>query len=368
MVHKALLSSVLIVVLFFLNASHSFNVDVVGRTIVVDSKVFQVRAIGYSPTPPGADATITPPYGDYFTQNYSDIYLKDIPVLKSLGANVLRLWGWNNSANHTHFLDAVHAQGLWVIPTFYMGVGTYPNLADPKVAQQVVDDFHTFMYSIDEHPAVLLYELGEDLNADWNYGPERDILYPLLNKLAAIGEGILPINESRPFSTALNDQHAIPDIVQYESVSQNINIWSINVYRGCEFGYLFANFSTASKKPLLISETGIDAYNDAALALDETMQANCLTSLWNQIASNSSVAVGGTFTEFIDEWWKGKLGQNDARHPGCPNYDPAVHSNCGYPNEGFPDLYANQGWFGLLDYQLNPRKAYFAIQSLWKSA
>jgi len=329
---------------------------------LVNGVPFIAKAVGYSPIPIGVDPTLTAPYGDYFTNANNSFYLRDVPIIKALGANVIRLWGWNIAADHSDFLDLAAANKLYVIPTFYMGPGTYPNLADPNVVSKALADFKVFLDAIKNHPAVLFYLIGEDLNADWNYGPERDALYSLLDKLAAYGLSQQPENETRPFSSALNDQHAIPDITQYEATTPNIWLWSINAYRGCTFKGLLSQFTSASKRALFVSEFGIDAYNDQRMVLDEASQATCAVGLWEEIVNGS--AVGGSVTEYQDEWWKGKLGQNDARHPGCPSYNASAHTTCGYPAD-FPDLYANQAWFGIVNEDYGPRVAFQSLQKIW---
>jgi len=349
---------------FFVLSASATKVTVEGRKLLVDGSPFTIKAVGYSPVPIGQDPTTTPPYGDYFTSNNDSFYLRDIPIIKALGANTIRLWGWNISADHTDFLDLAAANKLYVIPTFYMGPGTYPNLADPAVISRVTADFKTFLDAIKNHPAILFYLIGEDLNADWNYGPERDALYSLIDKLAAYGLSTQPANGTRPFSSALNDQHGVPDIVQYEASTPNVWIWSLNVYRGCTFKGLINQFATVSKRVLFVSEFGVDAFNDQRSAVDEASQAKCVLGLWEEI-TNGTAAVGGSVTEYQDEWWKGKLAQNDARHPGCPSYNASAHTTCGYPNADFPDGYANQAWFGIVDEDYGPREAFQALQKLW---
>jgi len=355
---------VALIALFAASVS-SAVVTVDGRRLLVDGKSFFVKSVGYSPVPIGVDASAQPPYGDYFTNSNDSFYVRDIPVLKALGTNALKLWGWNISADHSDFLDLAIANDIWVIPTFWMGPGTYPNLADSRVIAQVTADFQTWLSAINNHPAVLFYNIGSDLNADWNYGAERDAVYSLIDKLAALGKSLQPANASRPFSTALNDQHALEDINKYEASTPNIAIWSVNAYRGCSFKGIFTQFAAASRRPLFISEFGIDAFNDQRMTVDEPLQAACVSSLWGEIV-NGSVSIGGAIVEYQDEWWKGKLAQADARHPGCPNYNASFHSNCGYPSD-FPDSYTNQAWFGIVDEDYAPREVFTAIQKLWKS-
>jgi len=319
--------------------------------------------VGYAPTPIGVDATVTPPYGDYFTSKYAEFWARDLPIIKAVGANAVRLWGWDITADHKAFLDAVQAADLFVIPTFYMAPGTYPNLADPATKSKVYGDFDQFLKAINHHPAVLFYILGSDLNADWNYGFEKDVLFEVLNGLAVRAKTLEATNP-RPVTTGLNDQLSVQTIKAFDTATK-LDFWSVNVYRGCDFGTLFKEFTASSSRPLFISEFGIDAWDDVASAVNEEAQAQCYAKLWSEIQGNNSVAIGGSNTQYVDEWWKSKLAQADARHPSCPNYNATKHANCGYPNDNFPDKYANQAWFGIVDAEFKLRRAYNQLQELW---
>jgi len=233
-------------------------------------------------------------------------------------------------------------------------------LADPAVQAQVLADFTTFMNAIKSHPAVLLYIVGSDLNAQWNYGTNLAALFNVIDTLAAYAHSVNPLNL---VTTALNDEDSLDTISTFDTTS--VDFWSINVYRGCTFGTLFTQYAMKSKKPLFISEYGIDSFNDKSLALDQALQSNCIVTLSKEILINNATTIGGAVVEYVDEYWKGKLGISDARHPGCPSYNPQLHTICGYPNEAFPDGYANQAWFGIVSSTFVPRTVFSALQTLW---
>lgn len=367
---NSLVSVVFISLALLLSCSSAAVVMIKGRQLFVDGKLFIVQSVGYAPTPVGIDPTATPPYGDYFTSNFENIYRRDLPILRSLGANAVRIWGWDINADHTGFLDAALNAGdhpIYVIPGFFVSPSLYPNLADPNVVTKALNDLTTFITNIKNHPAVLFYLIGSDLNADWNYGFEKDALFSFLNTAAALVKSLEPSNP-HPVSTALNDVESIATILKYDSPTPNLDFWSINVYRGCDFGPLFIQFGSVSLRPLFISEFGIDEYDDVSLRSNPHLQAECLTDLWGDIEGNETFTFGGSVVEYVDEYWKGKQGVADARHPNCPNYNPSEHSNCGYPNNNFPDKYANQGWFGLVEAgTFRPKEAYNQLAELWRS-
>jgi hypothetical protein len=65
-------------------------VTVSGRQVLVNGTPFTVRGVGYSPVPVGDDPEFGPLYGDYFTASHSDIYDRDLPLLRNMGANAVR--------------------------------------------------------------------------------------------------------------------------------------------------------------------------------------------------------------------------------------------------------------------------------------
>ena len=52
----------------------------------------------------------------------------------------------------------------------------------------------------------------------------------------------------------------------YEHFAPDVDGWAVQVYRGRDFGLgkddLLAQYEKRSKKPLIVSEYGVDAYND----------------------------------------------------------------------------------------------------------
>jgi hypothetical protein len=325
-----------------------------------------IKAVGYSPVPIGSDPTVQPPYGDYFTANYATIYKRDLAILRNLGINAIRLWGWGNGADHSDFLNTAYNGGvnpIYVIVQFWMGPGTYPDLSDQAVQLMVLNDFTLFVNTINANPAVLFYIVGSDLNAGWNYGGNLTALFLMLDKLA---DHVHTVNPNNLVTTALNDVDSGNTILTFDGLV-SFDYWSINVYRGCTFGTMFNDYASVSKKPLFISEYGIDSFNDHNMALDQALQSNCIVSLSKEILSHNATALGGAVVEYVDEYWKGKNGAVDARHPGCPNYNAQLHSICGYPNDAFPDGYANQAWFGIVNASFAPRTVFTALQALWQS-
>jgi hypothetical protein len=384
-IKNKLLKSVVILFLAFICTHNSAaalaaDVAIVDRQIFLDGKPFIMKGVGYSPVPIGIDPETASPYGDYFTPEYSPIYGRDIPMLRRMGANTIRLWGWNNVADHSDFLDEAYNGGddpIYVVVTFWMGPSLYPDIASVEARAKIKSAFRNMVAVHKNHPAVLMWSIGNELNAPWNYGNHLDDLFSLIEEMALEAhteEG----SAYHPATSPLADIDLIPTIASYDSSLNHLDFWSVQVYRGRSFGSLFSDYRNASPKPLAILEYGIDAYDDENGGEYENIglpyQALYARALWREIFKNSDVCVGGSIMAYSDEWWKGKYGNTDSDHPSCPENDPWLLSTCGYPNSAHPDGYSNEEWWGIMRTLdngadpdiLEPRRIYYTLMSLWK--
>lgn len=355
-------------------ASSVTAVTIQQRQILVNGQPFTIQGVGYAPTPIGADPEFGNPNGDNFSAASSALYQRDLPLLRAMGTNTVRLWGWEIDRDHTAFLDAAYNQGvqpIYVIATYWVNAGL--DLNDPGVRSQQIANFRQMVANHKDHPAILMWMIGNELNAPWMYN-NSDALFSLINEMALAAhqeEGA----SYHPVTTPLADVNLISTISQRNSAMTNLDVWSVQVYRGNTFGALFDDYAAASSKPLLISEYGIDAYDDQNHAEYEQngapRQAEYAADLWGEIEAHASVCSGGSIMAYSDEWWKGKYGQTD--HTGCPDTNAAAHSACGYAASSHPDGYANEEWWGIVrpvkngsnPDRMQPRAAYRTLQTLW---
>ncbi|HNS50121.1 MAG TPA: glycoside hydrolase family 2 TIM barrel-domain containing protein [Anaerolineae bacterium] len=359
------------------------RVTVTGRRLLVNGQPFQVRGVGYAPTPIGDDVRYDWPYGDYFTAEHAAIYSRDLPLLRDMGANTVRLWGWKyDSPEHGPFLDAAHNGGsrpIYVIVSYWLGAGR--DIHSPAGRQAIVDEFTQMVAIHKDHPAVLMWAIGNELNASWMYG-DSDDLFSLIDEMAAAahaeeGESYHPV--TTPLCDGPSPTSLIDTIAARDPQVPNLDVWSVQVYRGPSFGSLFVDYAAVSGKPLAITEYGIDAYDMAHGTEYELIgtpyQATYAEALWKEIAANPEVCAGGAIMAYSDEWWKGA---NGAEPPGggCPEGDAGFHSVCGYTNLAHPDGFSNEEWWGIVRPVKNgdspdimqKRAAYHRLRSLWTSS
>ena len=362
-------------VFWFSGRAHA-TVKVTDSGLQINGAPFIVKGAGYNPVPIGIDPETTPPYGDYFTYNYRNIYERDFPLLRQMGANTIRLPGWNNTADHGNFLDKAYNNGvspLYVIITFPISPALYPDIVSPDERERIKADFRSMVTAYKSHPTVLMWSIGNGLNDPRMYGDALYELFTLINEMADEAHAEEGANY-HPVLVPLADIDLINTVVAYEPTVPDIDLWGSNVYRGASFGALFADFRAVSAKPILITGFGIDAYNGKGGGEYEytgtPYQATYAQSLWKEIETNGDVSVGGVIRSYSDGWWLGKYG---AASTGCPDSDPSIHGICGYPSGYDPDEYANYEWLGVMRAVKNgtnpdimePRAVYATLQHLW---
>jgi len=331
--------------------AYATDVEVIRGHLFVDRAPFIIKGINYNPIPIGVDPETTPPYGNYFTSNYSPIYERDLPLLREMGANTVRVWGYNNGADQTDFLNKTYNNGvkpIYVIMAFPLNPTIYPDISSPNARRKIKADFRAMVADYKNHPALLMWAIGDGLNARNGYGEKLRDLFTLINEMAKEAraeEGV----KFHPVTISLADLDLIDTVSTFEPLMPDVDIWGVSINRGDSFGTLFRDFKKVSAKPLLIMGFGIDAYDERAgdeyENIGEPYQATYAESLWKEIEINSDVCMGGLIRSYSDEWWLGKYGNT---LEGCPDDDPLVHSPCGHPSSSDPDGFVNYEWFGVM--------------------
>ena len=267
------------------------NVAVSGRQIAIGGVPLQVRGVSYAPTPIG-DAGDQWPYGDYFTASRQAIYGRDLPRMRQMGANCLRVYGWDPAANHTGFLNAAYNGGqrpIYVLVNRWIDPST--DWSNANAVNAIAAEWVTLATNIMHHPAVLGYLIGNELN--WSDANRQNpAFWAALNRIAG---AIRQHDTNHLISTTLTDVDLLGSIASFNATMTNFNVWCVQVYRGNSFGTLFRDYAAASGKPLLVTEFGMDAYDrriEAEYVDNAAVQAESVVSLWNELSANATSGVG----------------------------------------------------------------------------
>jgi hypothetical protein len=305
-------------------------VTIEGRKVMVGTSPIHMKGVAWSPMPIGQ----APGNGG---SDFAGNVAQDAALMAAAGINVVRTYG---PINNEAVLDALWAQGIYVLMTVYYGYSETPETTIEKVC------------SLKEHPAILGWVVGNE----WNYNMlgKNISLDEALAEVASVVKAIKENDTTRPVSTIYG--HVPPsDII---AALSDVDVWGLNVYTGTSFGDLFEQWASLSTKPFFLGEYGSDAFNGIDGLVDETMQAGYVDALTKEINANASVngsgvCAGGMVFEFNDEWWKFS-GGSPWEHDTGSSWENGAYSDPGMHEE----------WWGLVDIDRTPREAYEAYKSI----
>jgi hypothetical protein len=331
--------------------------------ITLNGERFVVKGMNYSPVPIGVAPGDGLPYGDYFTPNYANVWKPDIDKMRQAGVNVVKLYAGDpdrnagapgSSGNWKDFLDYCYNGGtkpIYVVMFSYTqgGVikagsgGPEPNL------DTYIRHYDKLVKSTVRHPAVFGYMVGNEIFDGVTGSPQ---FWANFGKLIDAAHGAGLSRGQNPFlMTATNDNftraNTWPAIKLGEQSGKlgHLDAWSINVYRGPEFGgsgnSVFPQYqnllnSLSVTKPLILGEWGtphttrpaptfygtecitpLKNLDDVSVShmgrgrpyFDAKPVATFLNMQWNTIKTNlmagdNQVCVGGFIFDWCDEYYK----------------------------------------------------------------
>lgn len=307
-------------------------VTISGRQIIVGGSPYIIKGICYHPVPKGSGE-----------RDFSGLET-DLKIMLEAGINTIRIY---SPIDDKKVLDQMHEAGMKLIVGFGYNQGGYYDILSGS--------FIEYIKKYKDHPAILMWELGNE----YNYHPEwfeGDISnwYRDMNDAAA---KIHEVDPAHPTTTAHGD---LPDAMALE-MSQNIDVWGMNVYRWDSPGDLFDKWKEVSDKPMYLAEAGADSYMAATMngyekGLNEKAQADATQNIMKEIFDNTDICSGVTLFAFNDEWWK--AGSNSTQDPG--GWAP---ESGGVPYDGA----ANEEYWGIVDIDRNKKEVFEVVQKFYNN-
>jgi len=318
-------------------------VRLIGRNLFLNDEPFLIKGVGYQPVPIGETH-------ETYDKDDAAIYQRDFPLLKDMGCNTIKIWGEVTTA----LLDTAQANDIKVCAGYY--VDYWLDLSDPAVQEQLLDGFSEYVTAHKDHPALLMWIVGNDQN---RHNGDNTHWYGLVDEMAEAalkieGENYHPVVAG---NAGLDNVGFAPK--EADDAHQGfLDVWGLNVYKGRTFGDLFHDVAERTSKPVLITEYGADAYNNIIQAEDQASQAAWDRDLWGDIVA-AAECIGGLVMSYSDEWWKAG--------------DPDTHDTGGFEGSQ-PDGFSNEEWYGLVSLQDNgespdiviPREAYAELGGRFK--
>jgi len=311
---------------------------VVGRSLRRDGRELEVRGVAYSPLLSHAERYTSPP--DIFVRHHRDTWMRDLPLIAALGANTVRLYNWDPALHATDltFLDACAELGLSVVLPVSNYFLDHPEAAKPIITQAA------------HHPAVLMWGVSNEAS-DIDCGEcamsSANVKVAELTRAVRQAEAAagtwhpitVPVTCSNLHVPALASAGALVDVWGFNCYWAEREAWPANFYE---------LFAAASDKPMLMTEWGIDSFDNRVGEPFEAVQASYTSYQWTSLISHrgsGGISLGGVVFEWLDEPWKANYA--GALGASCVPARPGVQAGWG-PN-GFPDSCGNEAFFGMAE-------------------
>lgn len=300
---------------------------------------YRLKCVGWSPTGIGERNTAG------YTPFYSEYAAQDVPLIAGVSANTVKTYSpFETNEKGRAILDQLYASGVMVV----MNVMPSKWDADNQAYLDVVNYFR-------DHPAILMWQLGNELNYNKLYSTAT--LDQAVTLVAQALDAVHAADPNHPVSVSWGNAPSGAQLAKLQAV----DVWSLNLYPSLEMTPRLTSWAATTGKPMFVGEYGADAYNSKTAAEDQPSQATATTRLTEQIQSQMNAvdpnlaALGGCIFNLTDEWWKG-MGSDTAHDPG------------GFDNSGvYPDGVANEEWWGIATVQRQPRQAYAALKAIYSA-
>lgn len=330
-------------------------VRIVDGRLEVEGRPFTVHGVAYSPLPIGVA-----PEADAPRLMYSDrgILQRDLPLFRGLHANTIRTFV---TPPDTMLLDMLYGDGtdpIYTLLGFWLpweGI----DFSDPASTAPIEASFVAYVNRFKDHPGLLAWGLGNEVNL-WVAADQRPYFFAFCDRLAQIAYA-LEGDAYHPtiIVNAYNLHAGSMDEGSDDGSLPYVDFWGHNLYAGWDPHCYYEYWRQVSAKPLIVTEYGIDAWDDANFVEYPATQAAYNTRQWRFVEQN---ALGGTVFEYSDEWWK--------------DISPETHDFGGYATDWHPDGYSNEEWWGLVAMSDNgsaadiatPRQTYFDLATEYAHA
>jgi len=370
--------------------------------MLLNGKPFMIKALAYQPSKIGQspdigtlkdwsfsdenkNGRIDSPYDSWVDKNRNNIReggevaVGDFQLIKSVGANVIRVYHHSFVGNKKVFQDLYKDYGIRIMIGDFLGMYAVGSKApwnpgtdysDPQQQINMLDSVMQMVHEYKDEPCVLMWILGNENNYGIANNSKKNphAYYHFVNEVA---KKIKEVDPNHPVAICNGDIHFL-DVFAEEC--PDVDIFGANAYRGIHgFGYynFWLPIKEAADKPAMVTEYGCPAYgHKLSREYAEEFQAEYLVNNWMDMVNNragvgAGNAIGGSLFEFVDEWWK------TGAPPGYPDIIQDVVPNVGGP---FVDGWYYEEWFGITSqgdgtdspFLRQLRKSYFALQKIWE--
>ncbi|MFA7114137.1 MAG: DUF6531 domain-containing protein, partial [Candidatus Omnitrophota bacterium] len=307
-----------------------YPVEVKNKKIIINGSAYRIRGVTLSVAKPGFERRD-------MILNLNSVGNDSIKNMRESGINTVRTY----VPPEKDLLDAFADNGIRVIVSFPY----HDDRRDRQVDMQG-GEYLRYINKFKDHPAILMWEFGNE----YNFHPELfsnnvNNWYRLLETSA---KKVHSIDPNHPISTA----HGGVPVGSIVERIPSVDVWGINIYEGLN-AEIFEQWNKIFGKPIYISETGIDSFNDKSGREDESAQAAFNAELAKRIELSFKACAGVTFMSWQDEWWKSG---NPAKQDKTGT-NPLHSITAG-------DKFTEEYW-GFVDANGRPKEVLDAVAKVW---
>jgi len=363
--------------------------------LLVDGKPYFIKGVVYEPVKVGDrlnEANIwmnydsnnngkpDTAYDSWVDKNLNNIQDNDEPVvgdfqlLKEMGCNTMRLYHPINAKKEV-LADLYNRFGIRVMMGNLLGAYTWGSGAswekgtdytDPVQRENMLNDVKKTVLEFKDEPYILFWLLGNE--NDMAGSAENSTL----NKTNAsqVPEVYAKfVNEAARFIHELDPDHPVGIsngslrlMKYYRQYAPEIDIVAMNAYMGpYGFGSLWKGIQMDFDRPVVITEYGVDCYDQNKNTTDEDFQARYYRGCWRDMVKAGN-SIGGFAYIWLDSWW----------FCGSPAEHDTVNGAWRGPGK---DSWMNDEWLGICSqgdgsqspYLRQLRKVYYMYQKEWRN-
>lgn len=304
---------------------------------------FFIKGVDYMPTPICKNYIETP-----LANANSAIWKRDLPRLRALGVNAIKVYNSNANASVANFLKAAYNGGRNPIYTI-LSIRFNPDVPLNSGAVADVSSQYKKLAQVNgANPDVIGISIGSEVNSE-KYRSNQQWWAGMTAIANAAKDGFrLAGHAEKIVTTTMVDDGFITER-QGEQYGFPVDAWGINFYRGKTFGKAFSEYRAVSSKPLIASEWGtpeawhprntwnvVTEFPQGKVPLLTGYVSGLAAELYANYKAKGAVA-GGFYFEYNDEWYKAARG-NPCKHLAGPKANP---------NPNFPSGWNDEGWYGL---------------------